>query len=227
MQLARFAKARMIIVAFLTLMVALLGGVPSTLAAPSPATGPASGGPNYTHHMVEKLRVSDAFCAKLQAAFPAEASNPDLCFVTHGTDWTDPQPSSADAQQAQQASRGKAAPGMAIMLACPSGTVTFHDYFTSFLRIEIDLDTQFWRNGACGVPTLNYEHCYVSFSLSAEYKYTSCYSYTYPATNPNRRSAVYTGTVYYYDGPGITVTQLIGQRRECYSTGGRNWTWWD
>ncbi len=112
--LARFAKARMPLVGLLALMV-LLAGAPSALAAPSVQGGSNGSGPNYTHRMVEKVQVSDALCGQFKAALPAQASNPDLCFFTHGAQWTDMEPLPANVT-APQAHTGKAAPGMAMAL---------------------------------------------------------------------------------------------------------------
>lgn len=92
----------------------------------------------------------------------------------------------------------------------------------------MNLDTSWSWNANCAVPNLTQQHCYVSFTFNADYKNTTCYSYTYPSSGPDRRAAVYQGTIYLYDGPW-TITQLEGQRRECHTSGSSSctWTYWD
>lgn len=228
--LARYAKARMPLVGLLALMV-LLVGAPTTSAAPgmqdvgsAPGTvGANSGnGPQYTHRMTEKVRVSDALCAKLKAANPAQASNPDLCTFTHGAEWTDLQPLTPE----QQAAAPQAS--MATTQSCPSGTASYFDWESSPYRYELDLKTSWAWYGDCAPPTLTRLICYVGGTFATDITNQKCYQYTYPATNPNRRAGVYTAHVIEH-WPVGDYTYDTGQRRECFNTGASScyWTSWD
>jgi hypothetical protein len=213
-------------------MVMLLAGAPFAVASSSAqgsvgaGTGSA-GGPQYTHRMTEKAPISAALCAQFKAAVPTQANNPDLCFFTHGAEWTDVQPLPAGAV-ASQASTGKAAPGMAAALSCPSGNVSYHDWFESIsLRWDFELVTTFAWYGDCAPPSLTRLVCYIGYLLSTDVSNSRCYQYTYPATNPNRRAAVYSQTVVEHWGI-FSYTYDLGQRRECFNTGSSScyWTSW-
>lgn len=205
----------------------LVSGVPATLAAPA-HPGASAAGPNYTHHSQELLPMSDALCAQYRAAVPSRAADPNLCFFVHGMDWTDVEANApTDMPPSVQAAQGKAAPGMAAALACYSGHVSYHDWLQDPLRWSVDMDTTWYWYGDCAVPSNTRRVCWVDWTVSADYTNTSCYGYTYPATNPDRRAAVYTGIIHLYDGP-ITITYWETQRRECYKSGASScyWTNW-
>ncbi len=182
--------------------------------------------------------MSDALCAEYKAAMPSRASDPSLCYLIHGTDWTDveanspsdlPPASASSASSAQASARqGKAAPGMAMALSCASQHVSYHDYVQDPLRYSLVMNTTWYWYGDCAVPSNTSRVCYVDWTVSADYTNTSCYGYTYPATSPDRRAAVYTGIIHLYDGPGITITFHENQRRECHISGASscNWTEW-
>jgi hypothetical protein len=128
-----------------------------------------------------------------------------------------------------QARTGKAAPGMAAALSCPSGTASYHDWNESnVLRWEMDLDTTFAWYGNCAPPSLTQLTCYVAYTFATDILNRQCYQYTYPATNPNRRVAVYAGLIVEHFGLG-DLTFQTAQRRERYNTGASScyWTTWD
>lgn len=228
--LARCAKARMPLVGLLTLMILLVGGAPSAFAAPSMAgenaRGAGSSGPQYTHHMTEKVPMSAALCAKYKAAFPARAADSQLCFFTHGVDWTDAEPNSPGDMPSPvaQAAHGKAAPGMAAALSCPSVHISYHDWQGSPLRWYMDLETTWYWYGDCAPPSLTRKVCYVEYTVAADITNQQCYTYLYPATSPNRRAAVYSGHIIEHD-PGFDITYDTWQRRECFNTGTSSCYW--
>jgi hypothetical protein len=170
----------------IALVVGIFAGAGSAWAA-SVSSGP------QTQITTETIHLNAAQCARIRKAFPQ-----DSCTILHTTQQT------VSPQSIIGGGGG-----------CPSGSESFTDKYTDGVFYQLQIITQFYWNGKCGLPTGTGPYCQVNWSALTMSNQQCYYWYSSQYNATEGKYTVFVGAA----GVGYTAGVYRGCRADasCYS----------